>query len=71
MNQCRRRRGGQTEHHGDDVCRGSCVVVRWITCTIPTVRNLWAQTHSGKAVQKKKHSKKRDLDSSESDSDSD
>ena len=27
-------------HHGDDVCGGSCVVVRQIIHTIPTVGNL-------------------------------
>ncbi len=28
------------EHHGDDVCGGSCVVVWGITRDIPTVGNL-------------------------------
>ena len=32
--------GGQTVHHGDDVCGGRCVVVRRIIHTIPTVGNL-------------------------------
>ena len=36
----KRRRGGQTENHGDDVCGGSSVVVRLITRTIPTIGNL-------------------------------
>ena len=31
---------GRTEHHGDDVCGGSCVDVLWISHTIPTVRYL-------------------------------
>ncbi len=53
-----RRRGGQTEHHGDDVCRGSCVVVWLIARTIPTVGNLGGgvfcshlNPYSGKAVK--------------------
>ena len=28
------------EHHGDDVCGGSCVDARQNSCTIPTVGNL-------------------------------
>ena len=32
--------GGQTEHHGDDVCGESCVDARWISGTIPTVEKL-------------------------------
>ena len=35
-----RHRGGQTEHHGDDVCGESCVDARWISGTIPTVEKL-------------------------------
>ena len=31
---------GQMEHHGDDVCGGSCVDARWISQTIPTLGNL-------------------------------
>jgi hypothetical protein len=38
LNKCCR--GRQTEQHGDDVCGGSCVVVRLITRTIPTIGNL-------------------------------
>jgi hypothetical protein len=36
----RRHRGGQTEHHGDDVCGESCVDARRISGTIPTVEKL-------------------------------
>ncbi len=32
--------GGQMEHHGDDVCGGSCVDSQRISGTIPTVGNL-------------------------------
>jgi hypothetical protein len=37
---------GQTEHYGDDVCGGSCVDARQISCTIPTVGNLWGGSFS-------------------------
>ena len=32
--------GGQADHHGDDVCGGSCVDARLISGTILTVGNL-------------------------------
>ncbi len=32
--------GGQTEHHGDDVCGGSCVDAWQNSHTIPTAENL-------------------------------
>ncbi len=32
--------GGQTEHHGDDVCGGSCVDSQRNLSTIPTVEKL-------------------------------
>jgi hypothetical protein len=36
----RRLKGGQTEHHDDDVCGKSCVDARRISGTIPTNGNL-------------------------------
>ena len=36
----RHHRGGQTEHHGDDVCGGSCVDAWQNSRTIPTVEKL-------------------------------
>ncbi len=38
--------GGQTEHHGNDVCVGSCVDARQNSRTIPTVENLWSGSFS-------------------------
>ena len=34
------------EHHGDDVCGGSCVDVQWISHTIPTIGNLRGESFS-------------------------
>ncbi len=32
-------RGGQTAHHGDDVCGGGCIGARLNSCTIPTMQH--------------------------------